>query len=666
MPNISTPSTRSFLNWNTFFDHFQKDIKLVLLCMFSLTAFRTFLTVQFFDRLSDDVGLYDIFLTFANGLRFDLSIGGYAALPSFLLGIFSGISGLDRVAGQCRRFLAIFFLTVSAAVFVVNYLFIREFNDNFNQWVFGAVYDDFFAVIKSMNKEHPLFVWFFIAFASLAGLSWAGIKFLSRPFVSKKTIQTRFPTPIAKTLITAALLIVFVVFIRGSVGTRPVQLKDAGVTRDEFLNKLIVNPYYAFKYALQQHRKLTHAKGIRHYLPDGNIRGAAKLFFNTHLDLPSLDEYMKKTAKGCPGSRPRHIFFIVMESLDSWSLLEKYRSFDLLPNLKQLGNRGLLITSFLPASSGTMTSLAAIVTGLADAGVFTNYQPSALKPFPTSVAPQFKALGYTTNLFYGGYLSWQKIGDFCKAQGFDQIYGGGQMGPWQNREWGVGDDILFKFILEKLNDAEPSFNLILTTSYHSPYDLPVVEEGFPYRNMPKELESLYDGDVPLTVFGHLWYTDKLLGRFVEGIENKLPGSLFAVTGDHWSRKYLNQKPSLYERSSVPLLLYGKDTLPKALLPVKMAGSHIDIAPTLIELAAPAGFEYHSMGENLLNTDHSPAGFGVAWAITPDFILDLNNNFEKLAGPNLAVSEKHIEKLASLHRAAQGLAWWRIMKGAKFD
>lgn len=661
--NMTHILRHSPLKWINFFDHFQKNFKLMFVCIFSLTAFRGFLIFHFSDRFSDSVGLYDIFLALAIGFRFDAAVAGYMALPLIVPAIFSGAAFADKYTDHCRKFFVVFFLIISAAVFVINFLFINEFKDNFNHWIFGAVYDDVFAVARSMFKQYPLITYCSIAFVSFSVLSFASIKYLNHPFASKAFIQKKIQSPVLKVIATIALLFIFVVFIRGSIGSRPLQLKDAGVTKDDFLNKLILNPYFAFKYAVQQHQELTHATGIKEYLPDGNVQKAAQLFFNTKDVFPSLDDYMKKSANGAGSIRPRHIFLFVMESLDSWSLLEKYRSFDLLPNIKKLGEKGILVTSFLPASRGTMVSLAAIVTGLPDAGVYTNFQPSARKPFPTSLAPQFEKLGYKTNLFYGGYLSWEKIGDFCKAQGFDHIFGGGQMSAWQNREWGVEDDILYQFIQNSINDETPTFNLILTTSYHSPYDLPVYQEGFPYQAIPKEIEPLYDKKIPLSVFGHLWYTDKLLGDFINKIENKLPGCVFAVTGDHWSRQFINQKPNLYERSSVPLLLYGKDIIKHIKAPEKIAGSHLDIAPTLIELAAPKGFEYYSMGKNLLAENLHPPSFGVAWTITPGFILEGQNI---MAIGNSPIPAPSVERLLSLHRAYHGIGWWRIMKGPDVD
>ncbi|MCK7515398.1 MAG: hypothetical protein MZV70_73050 [Desulfobacterales bacterium] len=65
-----------------------------------------------------------------------------------------------------------------------------------------------------------------------------------------------------------------------------------------------------------------------------------------------------------------------------------------------------------------MASLNTIVTGLPDADIQTNYRPSSRNPYPTTISRIFRELGYRTRLFYGGYPSWQRAGDFCRDQGF--------------------------------------------------------------------------------------------------------------------------------------------------------------------------------------------------------------------------------------------------------
>jgi hypothetical protein len=89
--------------------------------------------------------------------------------------------------------------------------------------------------------------------------------------------------------------------------------------------------------------------------------------------------------------------------------------------LAALGSEGIYTDAFLSAGDGTMPSLSTLISGLPEVGVHVNYQPAAKQPFPTATAPIFKRLGYRTRFFYSGYLSWQRLGDFCREQGFDEV-----------------------------------------------------------------------------------------------------------------------------------------------------------------------------------------------------------------------------------------------------
>ncbi|MCX7806731.1 MAG: sulfatase-like hydrolase/transferase, partial [Planctomycetota bacterium] len=236
--------------------------------------------------------------------------------------------------------------------------------------------------------------------------------------------------------------------VRGSPGRRPVQRKDAAVTDDEFLNKNVLNPYKALQYTISVHLKLARASGIHVHLPDGDVRAAARRYFGEDaVGKGDLDRCMERVSRGARNP-PRHVFLLVLEGYSGWPLMEKYASLGIAEEMKRLSRSGLLLTRFLPASSGTMTSLATILTGLAEHGVPICYQESARKPFPSSMAPIFKRLGYRTRFFYAGYLSWQRIGDFVKDQGFEEVYGGGDIGEWyRGNEWGVTDEELLDFVL---------------------------------------------------------------------------------------------------------------------------------------------------------------------------------------------------------------------------
>lgn len=649
--------------WNRFSLNLQKDFKLLLICVILLGIFRIFQIWFFRGHLGPDVQFGDYISAVVNGARFDGMVGGYTALVCVLASLLCGIFRLQRLADRIRTVVAVSFIWLSAVVFVANMFFVAEFKDNFNLLIFNIFYDDTVAILQSAWADYAVARYALAAGLAALGLTIAVCRFIRKPFVDDLPARFHLSRFWHKGL--AALLMIgfFAVTIRGSAGARPVQLKDVGVTSDPFLNKLVMNPYFAIDQAIVIRAKLSDGQGLKAFLPDGDVKAAAELLFDNVRQAPDLDTYFRKTARGGAGRRPRHIFLFVMESLDSWPLLDKYADFDLLPNLKQLGKEGILIRSFLPASTGTMTSLAAIVTGLPDVGVFTNYRPEARNPFSTSIAPQFKRLGFETRFFYGGYLSWQRLYDFCKAQGFDAVYGGGQMGQWRLKEWGVDDHVLFDFVSSRLSDERPTFNVILSTSNHSPYDVPVYDWGFPYRRIPQSLEKYYDGNEPISVFGHLWYSDKVLAQFIRETEQKIGDCLFVVTGDHRSRKYLNRRYTRYERFSVPLLLCGKAFIEGECQPSALAGSHMDIFPTLMELCAPAGFTYFSLGTDLLDPNRRAIGFGAEAAVTPDFIVELDREPEKLPFGRGQAGHCDTEAVRQLVRAHYGVGWWRLMRGS---
>jgi phosphoglycerol transferase MdoB-like AlkP superfamily enzyme len=665
---------KSDLSWDRFFTEFQKDVKLWLVCMACLQLGRLVFIVWLRRFIAEESGVGSVIAVMLNGVRFDSMVAGWWVFFPVLAGVVAGFFDITRFARRFRFGFAVAFVAATVLIYQIAVGYFEEYADVFNHWVFGLIYDDAGAVGETVWAQYNVPLTAVMVAAVVTGAVFFFRWFLKTGLVSEERYARVFSTRRRRIAASVLFSVVYFVAVRGSVGPRPAQRKDAGVTKDSFLNKSAMNPYSALYYAIRENRRISRAEGLRTYLPDGDLLAAARYVFGTDEVHGDLDRYMLKRARGARIEKPTHVFVIVMESYDSWPMLPQYEGLRATERLKALAREGVWVKSFLPASDGTMTSLSAIVTNMPDAGVVTNYQPSASEPYPSSIAETFRRLGYRTRLFYSGYLSWQRIGDFCRNQGFEEVYGGAHMGSWGvTNGWGVRDEDLFGFVAGELDDATPSFNLLLTSTYHPPYDIDVYAEGYPVRETPGDLVPVHDSGVALDVIGHLWYSDRCLGEFVARVSRDHPSSLFALTGDHYSRKHVRARPGIYEDYSVPLVLYGKHVLRKEILekmglPAAPAGAHIDIAPTLVELIAPEGFEYHSIGRDVLAEAAPPYGVARRRVIGRDFIFDVGETLalEAIPGVELPADLPDARELKRLHDATHAVAWWRVMRGAKFD
>jgi phosphoglycerol transferase MdoB-like AlkP superfamily enzyme len=262
----------------------------------------------------------------------------------------------------------------------------------------------------------------------------------------------------------------------------------------------------------------------------------------------------------------------------------------------------------------------------------------------------FKQLGYTPRLFAGDSATGQHMQEIAAGQGFAEYYSAAAIVPGQLGRPRAHDAELFAYVAAHVPPQQRSINVIRTTSNHGPYDLNLDTEGCRIERLPDELAPLCNRDLAtlLCHWGHLKYSDKCLGRFVDEMAARFPDAVFVITGDHHGRNFIHTRPTDYEATSVPLILYGPRALAGVTLPPGVAGSHLDIAPTLVALVAPAGFRFASLGNDLLEPRRRFLGISETHAIGPDFII----NFAR--APTVEPLPWATTDLAALRAAARDL------------
>ena len=652
-------------SWNRFFSQYLKDVKLWLFLVMYFLVFRSFFLLYFRDKIDSASGWRELTAVTLRGFRYDAKVVTSIMVLPFLFSVAAGLFGREKASDRFRNIYGSFLIVVFTITCAVTIGYFREYDDQFNHILFNLFYDDAGAIFSTIwSSYHPAI------YLAIILITAAVIIAIKRRLLKDREKATDRITEYTHTLprrIIAVFLILalFVLGARGTFGSARLKRQEAAITKDEFLNKIVVNPLYALQGAYHDYTRNHAIAGVDAFLPDKNVIKAAQSVFYSTEALKDLDAYMLKRAGGPKNKPPRHIFLLVMESYDAWPLLPKYASLGLTDNLKRIARNGLSFENFLPSGAQTMPSYSAILTSIPYTAVETNYQATARKAYPTALAETFKRLGYRTRLFYGGFLGWHRIGEFSRAQGFDEVYGAPHIGgATAKNEWGVEDEYLFSFAESKLDDSAPSFNLILTTSNHAPHNVDVEKKGFPLRRVPDDLAAVFDNTVSLHMLGHLWYTDRCVGDFVQKAEARLPRVLFAFTGDHYGRKFINAKPDAFERSAVPFILYGREVLKGISPPGTAPGSHIDIAPTLIELAAPKGFPYYSFGRNLLARETGRMGIGWWKVIGRDYIADLSSGqIYPLHDRALPKDVPEVSKLKTLINNYYGLAWLRVSQGS---
>ena len=644
-PLRSGPLARLLSEWT-------RDAVLVTLCIGALITSRAVLLASLWSYAGPRADGAGVLTALIRGFPFDVRTATVILLPTLVFSLTALRWPWPTARRTLRTVLGTLFLTLLVLLTLIDHYYFIEYANQFDHFVIGFIYDDTSAILRTVWQQHP------VGWATLAVLLFAGgcgwvLNRLSRwqPITPAWFARRTLAVSIGMTLLT---LTVIVCAARGSISRLPAQSKNVAVTPDDkLLNKLVLNPLTCLETAWTDFRD-KRADGNLFTAPV--VRAAAERLSGNAAELGDLDAYFARTAHGTSTPPPKHIVVLLMESYSAWAMADRYRALGLAERLRDLASRGVSCERFLSEGSGTIFSVGPLLTGLPDAGPMQSYQALARTPFPTSLAPTFRRLGYKTRFFYSGYLSWQRLGDFVDSQGFDEVNGGGVISDWTSgNEWGVDDAQLLTYVADHQVEAVPTLDIVLTTSNHPPFSVDVYGKGFPHRTMPAALHGIADDTAELNILGHLWFSDRSLGDFVARVEREQPDTLFIITGDHYGRRFVNRSPDPWERTAVPGIFYGPAVTGRQLRAA--AGSHLDLIPTLIELCAPAGFAYHAIGHDLFNEAQENAQTRVG-GLSVHGAVEWNATGDAVG---ITPDELKLWQQRSADRSAVG--WWRLMKGS---
>ena len=621
-----------------------------------LTVGRIIFIIVLSEYIGGDTTAADVFTALWFGLRLSCQTTGILTLI-ILLSMF-----LDKILSIIRQSYTHQMISkvVSFAIFlsmsilyIASFPFYKQFHSNFNQMIFNAANEDLYALLITLIDGFNLPLRLLLALL-LAIVLYKLFQFITKKFLIQ---PSAFFIKVFLGVLTYAV-VNLTIFGGGLTWQTELNFENIGVTKDKFLNESILDSYQAIYRGYVLQNRITTSGGLNFTSDD--IKNLAAQRAGQSPDSDNLDDYLINRAKGALIPKPKHIFIIISEAYANWTLLDKYTDLHIADGVKSIINSedSDYCPTFLPNGANTVSAVTGIVTNFADANLYlTTLSQSFNTVYSTSAAPQFKKLGYVTNFYYAGPSTWEKIGDFTTAQGFDNFYSQGDIASTNNNitgnVWGVDDKFLYQFIENKIELSTPSFNVILNTSNHAPYTVDLEAEGI-------TLTKKFDDEELNHKLAHHAYADRELKNFVDFIKSNVPESLIIIVGDHADRCNIDAQPSDYERFGVPFIITGNGIY-HGILNKKSAGSHIDVVPTIIELIAPKDFNYYAIGTSLTE---NICGVNYALFITCTAIG--NANIIPLQPQPLindtAIEQQDWSSITDYINYVRGVSYWRAKFG----
>ncbi|MCE5284887.1 MAG: sulfatase-like hydrolase/transferase [Pelosinus sp.] len=653
--------------WNNFYKNIQQDIKLLLYMLGVFCLFRVSFIVLMKSYISAAATMNDYGMALYYGLRISLKSAGLMVLTSFILctlccSLLHGCVKSQKLK-RLRFILGTIYVFVLSVLFYARIPYYEQFHMAFNQLLFNTFKDDTTALFYTLVQQYDLPIRLLMATVT----TWALSKLLKIWLATRTYHVPRFTKAYQNIAFRVGMLIAiyyFSIFLRFggamSYGYN-VDWENAGITKDELLNEAILDDVQALYRAYALHERLVNSTGLA--LNPDKITEYAENVAGREVGSATIDDYMERTADGPLIPRPKHVFLIVSESYANWPLLPEYKDLNLANGMKSIIAKpnAAYVKTFLPNGMATIAGVMGVVTGLAEVNLYANYLPESYKePYATALAPQFEKLGYHTDFWYAGPASWERIQDFTLAQGFDEFHGIGDFKDIESNIWGCDDKYLYRAVAENIKN-QPGLHMILNTANHSPYSVDLQREGFDESIVTGGLPDSQKNDKELIKkLGHHWYADKTMTDFINSMQAKYPDSLFVVVADHADRLNIEASPRMYERYGIPFIIYGKGVT-KNIFPEDAAGSHINITATLLEMIAPKGFTYYSLGESL--TRGSSLGMNYNFWINSGFIGRTDSNVvEALQKENDTGDKPSYEDVKDEIESLRAVSWWREKYG----
>ena len=638
----------------------QLDVKGLAWFSTLLMVFRVLFIYMFNDQL-DDVSAGDILEALWLGFRISLKTAGIFVLLSFVFSTIPGIVSRDGwkwySPWTVRRWIYGIGTAIFTFLFCLRIPYFTIFHAGFNAMIINGVHDDVGATLQTAISEYG-FYWRL----PLAIVFCIVTLYIFLKLYTQRT-KTVYVSGGAKQVLTVVGTILLVAAV--SVGVRfggsfnyngSIHWENAARTKSNLLNEAILDDGQALKRVAEIYDRSKQAKNIT-ATPEQMKTIIQSVGGNSNAK--TIDEAFTRTVVDEKLKvQPNNVIFVLGESYGLWPFLPAYDELG-----EYIVQEGKKIQSsphathtkyMLAHGTGTMPAINGYVTGLADAGLYPNYESESYKSaYGTGIAQMMKHFGYKTVFWYGGFGTWQDVEHFALAQGFDEFHGASSFHYEEGNTWGAPDEYLFQAITDYVKSEQPGekvFHFIMTSSNHPPYSVNIEKAGFdPSRVIGKGDDSIKKDDKTMTEIGHFWYADMTMGKMIREVEKIDPTMLTVITGDHSERFDFAKEVDIPTFSAIPFIVYGQGVDSNWLNKDSFGGA-LQINPTLAELVGRKGDTYMSLMPSLFT--QPKMGFNHR------LYVDSQGIYEQ--------GQRMPEEYAKYIQALRIISVWRIVRGNIVD
>lgn len=566
------------------------------------------------DRFADTSWL-QIARAFAVGLRFDAVVAGMLVIPLLPILFCAPRRWIERPAfKRSVGALAGALLGFAALALVIDAFFFGEFNERLDHKVFSYASgpgNEYLAHV--IFAQFPVLSALAAVLALSAGMGWivARLGFDDRYNAGSTWHAIVWPT------VLAALL---GLGIRGTLGSHAINTGPAYFGATPSLTQLALNGLFTLREALGA--RLTDdvdLSSLYDLLPDPEVDRRVRELVLTPSDEP-IDDPVNPLHRRTEPVRPArnlNVVLVVLEGMH-WSYFGHLGGRPgLTPHLDAIAEAGVHAEYAFAVGGRTRRGFAGVVSSFPDLPVDSVTIRDDVAGTFLTLPDLLKQRGYQTLFLYGGPALRDHRQTFLGSNGVDRFVVENDL-PVRTFRTSLGwnDRDLLRSAIPVLNDlprGRPFFALMLTLTFHRPYEFP-----------GSDRLTVHDGSEAQQLAA-VRFCDAAIGEFIDAARQQdwFANTMFVFVADHMGGSL--QYPRGPWMNRIPMIFYGPGI--EGLEPRSVGGvrSQMDVAPTVMGLLG-GSYEHTFFGRDLLRDEDAP---GYALTVDPDGELSMYRRPEEI-------------------------------------